>query len=406
MSNRLLDLERDVRRARAQSLARQKSVRLAPGTRAFGGPVNYRVPGIVNPVRQPSGMTCWATVATIMTSWKRQQSIAIETVIGGIGSTWLAKFKANQGLAASEKEPFLRAGGFAWQYPQSLAPDGWERLLRSYGPLWVTTDEDPTSGFAIHARVMAGIRGDGTPTGTQVSLVDPANGREYDERFDVFVRKYEEEALTTSGPARIQIVHFDPAARASLGLGVGNASHHVQYDVPLIAQPNKLACWAAAMAMLVSYRRRPARVEAEALAQEVGRSLRTSYDWSMLEAVRNHFGFRALDLPSNASLYYSPEEWHGWLRTYGPLWVTTVGAPSHAIVVRGISGDLTPEGSTIHILNPWDTTKHFDGDAIDFNPANHGRAYSQKFSDFAADFGNVGLALPFGQWRVLHLPGN
>ena len=176
----------------------------------------------------------------------------------------------------------------------------------------------------------------------------------------------------------------------------------VFYDVKLIPQPNKTACWAASMAMLVSFRQQQS-LTPESLAQQVGRDLRTSYNWDMLEAVKDQYGFQEISLPSNATLYPSPQTWYDWLSTYGPLWVTTIGAPSHAIVVHGISGDLTPAGTTMSILNPWDVTQAFDNDPIEFHPFNPGRAYSQSFEAFASDFGNLELA-DYGNWRVLYLP--
>lgn len=172
------------------------------------------------------------------------------------------------------------------------------------------------------------------------------------------------------------------------------------YDVPLIPQPDKLSCWAASMAMLVGYYG-DLSISPETLAREVGRSLRTSYGWDMLESVKRHYGITALSLPSNMSLAPRPSEWYQWLRDYGPLWVTTIGAPSHAIIVSGIHGDLTEGGTTMHIVNPWDTTVHFSSDPIDFSPRNNGRAYTSSFRQFAGDFGNLGLS-NYGQWRVLY----
>jgi hypothetical protein len=176
----------------------------------------------------------------------------------------------------------------------------------------------------------------------------------------------------------------------------------VVFDVPLIPQPDKLSCWAGSMAMLVSFRKQ-ASCSPEQLANEVAMSLRTSYGWDALEAVKDHFGFKDVALPSNASLYPSPEQWSNWLSTYGPLWITTVGAPSHAIVVRGIKGDLTPDGTTMLINNPWDTNTTFSSDEVDFSPANNGTAYEQSFADLASDFGNLSLS-DYGSWRVLYLP--
>jgi hypothetical protein len=173
------------------------------------------------------------------------------------------------------------------------------------------------------------------------------------------------------------------------------------YDVGLVAQPDKLSCWAASMAMLVGYQRQ-ASLTAESLAAEVGMSLRTSYGWDLLEAVKDRYGFRDIPLPSNATLYPSPAQWCGWLGAYGPLWVTIVGAPSHAIIVRGISGDMTPEGTTVEVLNPWRIQPYSD-DPIDFDPFNDGMEASQPFPEFAADFGLMDMA-DYGQWRVLYLP--
>jgi hypothetical protein len=175
----------------------------------------------------------------------------------------------------------------------------------------------------------------------------------------------------------------------------------VIYDVPLIAQPNKLACWAASMAMLVNFRRQ-ASFAPNDLARSVGRDLRSSYGWDMLEAVKDDFGFVDIELPSNMSLYPLPGQWSSWLTENGPLWITTIGAPSHAIVVRGITGDLTVDGTSLLINNPWDTTADFSEDPIDFDPPNAGIAYQQGFADLASDFGNMVLS-DYGSWRVLHL---
>ncbi|HEX8433352.1 MAG TPA: papain-like cysteine protease family protein, partial [Longimicrobium sp.] len=180
MTNRLLELERELARRRGPS-ARAKSIHIPGRPRAFAAPVDFRVSGVVPPIAQPTSMTCWATVATIMHGWRHQRSDPIENVLRDIGPAWLARFRGNQGLAAADKEPFLTAAGMTWLEPQNPTVAEWERLLRANGPLWVTTDEQAGPGFAIHARVMAGIHGDGTLAGTSVDIVDPAGGREYSE---------------------------------------------------------------------------------------------------------------------------------------------------------------------------------------------------------------------------------
>ncbi|NLR60379.1 glycoside hydrolase family protein [Chitinophaga polysaccharea] len=171
--------------------------------------VDYTVPGLVAPLRQPTGMVCWATVATMMISWRRQASLSIETAMGNIGAMYLTKFRNNQGLSASEKIPFLTAAGMQFEYPQSLTVAGWEHLLRSYGPIWVTTAEGSDAHFGIHARLMTAIRGNGNADDTQLTIVDPASGTTYQEKLADFLVKFEREVrVSQAWDGRIQIVHF------------------------------------------------------------------------------------------------------------------------------------------------------------------------------------------------------
>ena len=185
------------------------------------------------------------------------------------------------------------------------------------------------------------------------------------------------------------------------------STENIEYPVELIPQPDKNSCWAAAMAMLLSFRR-SAAYEPGSLAEEVGGSLMSSYSWELLEAVRDRYGFNAIEVPPNSSLYYTPAEWANWLRDFGPLWVVVVGAP-HAVVVSGLRGDPEdPASCEVKVLDPWDTRVAFDDDPIDFHPANNGYARWQPFEEFASDFGDIAKFdkdLTYtGNWRVLWLP--
>jgi GH24 family phage-related lysozyme (muramidase) len=218
MENRFLEMSSRLKLLKGSG--RSNTFSVARSRTRFAGAfeaVNYAVPGIVGPVRQPSGMVCWATVATMMINWRAQSSSSIETAIGSIGQRWLQKFRNNQGLSASEKIPFLNDAGFQFEYPQSLSIVGWEQMLRRYGPIWVTTDEDPSLNFAIHARIISAIRGDGTADGTFLTITDPGNGTQYEEKFADFLRKYEDEVRTAgaSWSGRIQIVHWPEGTGAA-----------------------------------------------------------------------------------------------------------------------------------------------------------------------------------------------
>ena len=174
------------------------------------------------------------------------------------------------------------------------------------------------------------------------------------------------------------------------------------YPVQLIPQPDKNACWAASMAMLIAHRRRQSRTP-ESIINEIGGSLATCYDWALLDAARDRYGFQAIPQPSNASIFHTPRRWAEWLNVFGPLWVVIVGAP-HAVVVAGIRGNLDDANAVqVKILNPWDTRVAFDNDPVAFHPENRGYEDWLPFMDFAAAYGD--MAEPdYGNWRILYLP--
>jgi hypothetical protein len=182
--------------------------------RAFGA-IDFSIPGVFGPLAQPSVNSCWATVFTMLMSWRRQQSLSIEEALATVGRQWVDLYKADTGLGGSQKSAFLTAAGLVAEPPQSYSIEGWEQLLRNYGPVWVTTDEAPGKAWAIHARVITAIRGDGTPEKTSFTIVDPAGGKQYQESIASFIPKYEEEVIN-AGYMRIQVVHWLADARAEV----------------------------------------------------------------------------------------------------------------------------------------------------------------------------------------------
>jgi len=172
--------------------------------------INYTVPGNVPLLQQPSPNTCWATAATILISWKNGPQ-TIQQTMDNAGVTYGLKFKADAGLLGSEKPAFLLSIGMKAEGPQSYTAAGWLKLLKDFGPLWVTTNEGTQQKFAIHARVMIGISGDGSPSGTFVTLIDPATGKKAGETLQSFTKKLEDIARSDLGQGadiRPQVTHF------------------------------------------------------------------------------------------------------------------------------------------------------------------------------------------------------
>jgi len=177
--------------------------------------VDFVVEGRLRPLKQPSTNTCWATVATILFSWKNDKEAAIEDVMAVAGQEFLDLFNTNEGLKGSDKPRFLQALGLVAEPPMSFSVQGFERLLRAHGPLWITADEDPSEDFSVHARVLIGLRGDGTPDNTDAIFFDPdpAPGKDVrgSETVAALQEKMRQLAIGDSsggGSFRAQVVHF------------------------------------------------------------------------------------------------------------------------------------------------------------------------------------------------------
>ncbi|MBN8214075.1 MAG: N-acetylmuramoyl-L-alanine amidase [Xanthomonadales bacterium] len=366
---------------------------------------------------QTSPMSCWAAAASMVVGWRDQQSIPDSVIADKV-----QVFDAfNSGLYGHERGFVADAWNLMAEAPASYTIEAWRDMLANNGPLYI--DQVASVAGGGHVRVLVGMTSGGAADGSDTTMFmhDPARGP-IRLSFADFLALYEGRTANTGGYLQFQIMHSGgvPAGRRSsataafsLGAGASRLSPPglsrqlgndgpADYPVALIPQPNKDACWAASMAMLIAHRRQQSR-SPESIINDIGGSLASSYGWDLLNAARNHYGFEVIDQPSNASIYNTPRQWAEWLNTYGPLWVVIVGAP-HAVVVAGIRGNLDdPNAVRVKILNPWDTRVAFDNDPIDFHPANNGYEDWLPFMDFAAAFGD--MAEPdYGNWRILHLP--
>jgi hypothetical protein len=171
----------------------------------------YTVGG-VTPLQQPSGMACWATVTTMMASYRDGLAYAvadIPDVVAAAGDHYRDVYNADTGLSNADKGPFLAAMGLRAEPPATYIATAVYDMMSSYGPLWVTTDGGTLD--SVHARVVIGMGGDGSPAGTTMQIIDPGDGAIHDETYDVFVRRYTNVAvgdIAAGLPFRAQIVHW------------------------------------------------------------------------------------------------------------------------------------------------------------------------------------------------------
>ena len=160
-------------------------------------------------VPQLTGFSCWAAGAAMIVGWRDQVCINPSEIAEGTG--YWAQYQ--QGLDANDTGMF-EYWGLEYEAPQTYTPQGLVDLIGSYGPLWVATDEG-----APHIRVIAGISGDGTPTGTILTIYDPwqrgmrryrsnNTGSIYTETFQEFERKQHELAgKEMNEPAPYYVAH-------------------------------------------------------------------------------------------------------------------------------------------------------------------------------------------------------
>lgn len=182
------------------------------------------VRGIVPALKQQYDLTCWATAATMMMSWKQGQSLAESDVMALAGADYVQKYAAGQGLLSSEKDPFISALGMVGEPPASYTVQTYIDWVNTYGPLWVTTDSSAEDGvFSPHARILTKITGTGSADGqgTYFTFNDPATGTETKESFADFLQEYEQMVTDNSGDLFIQIVHFSDPATQAVGEGAG-----------------------------------------------------------------------------------------------------------------------------------------------------------------------------------------
>lgn len=143
-------------------------------------------------VPQQTGFSCWAAGAAMLVSWRDRISIDPSQIASATG--YWAQYAA--GLHPEDTQMF-RVWRLTPETAQSYTVQGFADLLKRHGPLWVASAEP-----GPHVRVVTGMVGDGTPSGTIVHINDPweqgmvafrtpNQGAQYTETYQRFVEKQE-----------------------------------------------------------------------------------------------------------------------------------------------------------------------------------------------------------------------
>ncbi|CAN5477554.1 hypothetical protein BH10PSE14_BH10PSE14_14480 [soil metagenome] len=172
--------------------------------------IDFHVTPTVPFVQQPTANTCWAATATMLRSWKEGKALAITDVVDKAGPEYRALFDGDQGLSSDQLPVFFENLSMSYEQPANYTIPFYVELLKKYGPLWLTLDDDQSpNGMSPHAFILVGVKGDGTPQATSFVVMDPAAAGEAEYPFTEFLVKFEEMASqASSGKALfLQIAH-------------------------------------------------------------------------------------------------------------------------------------------------------------------------------------------------------
>jgi|SRR5687767_14840310 ABC-type bacteriocin/lantibiotic exporter with double-glycine peptidase domain len=121
----------------------------------------------------------------------------------------------------------------------------------------------------------------------------------------------------------------------------------VSYDVYGMSQATDRECWITAITVMVNWSQ-GAAFSPDQIAEGAGKTIdqvQDSEGWPGLYAIANHYGMDTLG--------YTPADPEAWAQAMsnGPLWIVLTGRPSHAVVLHGMSGDGSPDGTTVTVTD-------------------------------------------------------
>lgn len=189
-----------------------------------------QVSGTVPNLKQDNEMACWATAATIMMSWKRSKTMTVLEALAEAGNKYVQLFKDKKGLPSSEKTAFITALKMVGEPPANYPAQQYVNWLKTYGPLWITTDSASGSGdFSPHARILTRITGNSGGDGSKINLdfMDPATGSIVTESFQDFINAFEQMVTDNQSGLFVQVVHFVEHTDAGEGAGAARDPRQV-----------------------------------------------------------------------------------------------------------------------------------------------------------------------------------
>jgi N-acetyl-anhydromuramyl-L-alanine amidase AmpD len=187
----------------------------------------------------------------------------------------------------------------------------------------------------------------------------------------------------TDTPQPSESAQFGQAAALDAGQGFDENWN----DVDVVGQPENYTCWAAAAALVVGWRDRVS-MDIQAMKKLFTNKTGVSSDQGLFayddQKLADTFG-----LVAEPPQCYTVEGLRQILRDYGPFWVGihTEDNWGHAVVVTGMFGDGTEDGTYVRITDPWGRTPGTPGHPGYHNPTpGQGSRYAQTFTEFTKEY--------------------
>lgn len=131
-------------------------------------------------------------------------------------------------------------------------------------------------------------------------------------------------------------------------VGRADPAWDVWHQVPLVPQTTGMSCWAAAAAMVIGWRD-AALVEPEAVARGAGRwqEYRDGLLPECVDDLARVWGLSPVREPLEAASL------RRWLAEWGPAWIGEASPGLHSVVLVGMEGDGTLDGTRVRVNDPW-----------------------------------------------------
>ncbi len=161
-----------------------------------------------------------------------------------------------------------------------------------------------------------------------------------------------------------------------------DSSFDIQYEVELVPQQTGISCWAAGAAMVVGWRDRVS-IDPSEIANGIGYWQQYNHPNGGLSPDDTTM-FSYWGLVKEYPACYTVQGFRNLLQ-HGPLWVASEEPGPHIRVVSGISGDGTPDGTLVHINDPWEKGM------TAFVSTNRGSTYTETYTEFMRRRESLGL---------------